>query len=401
MSDLENLKNTDDNIDIKKRIIALVDCDSFFVSCEQADKPELKNTPTCVISGPNGCVISRSREAKEVGVKMGMPMFMAKKDFPAVNYICADHTKYHEYSKRVMACLKDYSPDIEIVSVDEAYIDLTGVQRLFKKDYIEIVKDIRKTILEKTDIPVSIGISHSKILAKLASDKAKKTGGIFKIGINDIMPVLEKTEIEELCGIGRANSLTLKRHGVLLASEFVSKDDVWVKSKLGVLGIELRHELLGECVSKVSSKYEPPKSIQSTSVIGEGTFSSNLNELKMEISKHLHSACARLRYHGGKCKVIGLLLRGKDFVTYFDKKVLLKPTDFELTLQKGVSELLPKIYKPNTLYRSTGIVLDDLSYGGEQLSLFATEEDKKEQNLSQCIENIEKRFGKNSIRTGF
>ena len=398
---MERTENINDNIDMKTRVIALVDCDSFFVSCEQADRPELKNTPTCAISGPNGCVVSRSREAKQVGVKMGMPMFMAKKEFPDVNYIVCDHIKYHEYSKRVMACLNDYSPDIEIVSVDEAYIDLTGTQKLFQKNYIEIAKDIRKRILEKTDIPVSIGISHSKILAKLASDKAKKTGGIFKIGVNDIMSVLEKTDIEEICGIGKANALTLKRSGIMLASELVSKDDIWIKSKLGVNGIELKHELLGECISKVNSKSEPPKSIQNTSVIGEGTFSNDIHILKMEISKHLHSACAKLRYHGGKCKAVGLMLRRKDFVTYYDKKILLKPTDFELTLQKGVNELFEKIYRDGVLYRSTGVVLENISYGNEQLSLFATEEDIKAQNLSKCIDNIEKRFGRNSIRTGF
>ena len=166
-----------DNNDMKKRYIALVDCDSFFVSCEQADDPELKESPTCVVSGPNGCVLSRSKEAKQMGIRMGMPLFMAKKEFPNANYICANHDKYHEYSKKVMACLNDFSPDVEVVSVDEAYIDLTGTQRLINKTYSEIVKMIRETILEKTDIPVSIGLSHSKMLAKLASDKAKKTGG--------------------------------------------------------------------------------------------------------------------------------------------------------------------------------------------------------------------------------
>ena len=398
---LENLKNTDDNINMKTRIIGLVDCDSFFVSCEQASNPELKNKPVCVISGKNGCVISRSKEAKQMGVKMGMPMFMAGKDFPDAVYIAADHDKYHNYSKSVMKCLNDYSPDIEIVSVDEAYIDLTGTQKLFKKNYIEIAKDIRETILKRTDIPVSIGLSHSKILAKLASDKAKKTGGIFKIGKNDIISVLEKTDIDEICGIGKANSLTLKRNGILLASEFISKDDIWIKSKLGVPGIELKHELSGECVSKVSSKNEPPQSIQSTSVIGEGTFSDDINIIKMEISKHLHSACSRLRYHKGKCKTLGLLLRGKDFITYYEKTKLIKPTDFEITLQKEINELLPKLYKQGVLYRSTGVVLENISYAGEQLSLFSTEEDKKAQNLSQCIEKIEQKFGKNSIRTGF
>lgn len=398
---METPKKIDDNISMKTRIIALVDCDSFFVSCEQADNPKLKNTPTCVISGVNGCVVSRSKEAKQTGVRMGMPMFMARKEFPDVNYIVADHDKYHSYSKKVMNCLKDYSPDIEIVSVDEAYIDLTGTQKLFKKNYIEIVKDIRQTILEKTDISVSIGLSHSKILAKLASDKAKKTGGIFKIGKNDIESVLEKTEIEEICGIGRANALTLKRNGIMLASELVKKGDIWLKSQLGVNGVELRHELLGECVSKVDGRYKPPKSIQSTSVIGEGTFSDNIDIIKMEISKHIHSACARLRYHRGKCKSVGLLLRRKDFVTLCEKKILLKPTDFELTVQRAINEILPKIYQEKVLYRSTGVFLENLSFEGEQLSLFTTEEDEKERNLSKCIENIEKRFGKNSIRTGF
>ena len=385
---------------MKKRVIALVDCDSFFVSCEQADDKGYKNTPTCVISGRNGCVVSRSKEAKQLGVRMGMPVFMAKREFPEANYIVADHHKYHDYSKRVMACLNDFSPDIEVVSVDEAFIDLTGTRKLFKMEYVDICKKIREVILEKTDIPVSIGLSYSKTLAKLASDKAKKTGGIFKIGKDDIIPVLTKTEIEEISGIGRANSLTLKREGILTGAELVSKEDGWLKSKLGVNGIELKHELLGECVSKVSNVYEPPKSIQDTSTICDGTFTDDINVIKMEISRHIHSACSRLRYHKGKCSVVGLLLRGKDFITYYDKKVLVKPTDFELTIQKGINELLPKLYQKGTVYRSTGIVLENLSFGGEQLSLFS-EGNEKEQKLSKCLDNIEKRFGRNAIRTGY
>ncbi len=385
---------------MKRRVIALVDCDSFFVSCEQADDKGYKNTPTCVISGRNGCVISRSKEAKELGVRMGMPMFMAVKEFPEANYIVADHHKYHEYSKKVMKCLEDFSPDIEVVSVDEAYVDLTGTKRLFKKDYVDICKMIRETILEKTDIPVSIGLSYSKTLAKLASDKAKKTGGIFKIGKDDIIPVLLKTDIDEICGIGRANSLTLRKNGVLTAYELIQKDDAWLKTKLGINGIELRHELIGEVVSKVSNVYEPPKSIQDTSTICDGTFSNDINVIKMELSRHLHGACSRLRYHNGKCSSIGVMLKGKDFVTYYDKEILVKPTDFELTLQKSVNIILEKIYSKNITYRSTGIVLENLSFGGEQLSLFS-ENDEKEINLSKCIDNIEKRFGRNSIRTGF
>lgn len=383
------------------RIIALVDCDSFFVSCEQVDNPEYKNVPTCVISGSNGCVVSRSKEAKSLGVKMGLPYFMAKKDYPNVNYVVANHDKYSKYSKKVMECLNEFSPDVQVVSIDEAFIDLTGTRRLFKRNYVDIVKLIRQTIFEKTGIPVSIGLSLSKTLAKLASDKAKSHGGVYVIGTRKILPVLKTTNVDEISGIGSANNLILRRSGVFTAEEFVIKDDVWVKSKLGVRGLELKHELLGEVVSPVENKYEPPKSIQDTSTICDGQFSSDVNVIKMEISRHIHSACSRLRYHNGKCLVVGLMLKTKDFSTYFDKKTLVKPTDFELTVQKAVNELFEKMFNPSSIYRSTGVILEKLSFSdGEQLSLFSLP-DEKEQKLSKCIDNIERKFGKNSIRTGF
>ena len=386
---------------MKRRIIALIDCDCFFVSCEVADDKGYKNTPVCVISGRNGCVVSRSKEAKELGVRMGMPFFMAKKEFPESNYIVANHDKYHAYSKRVMECLNDFSPDVQVVSVDEAFIDLTGTQKLFGKNYIDIIKQIKETILEKTGIPVSIGLSHSKTLAKLASDKAKKNGGIYSIGVRNIIDELKKTDIDDVCGIGKANSLTLRRYGILTAFEFVSKQDDWIKSIFGVNGIELKHELLGEMISRVDNRYEPPKSIQDTSTICDGTFSSEEHIIKMELCRHLHSACSRLRHHNGKCSSIGVMLKTKDFATFYEKEKLIKPTDFELTLQKTVNILFEKLYKKDVLYRSCGIVLENISFAdGEQLSLFS-EGSEKEEKLSKCIDNIEKRFGKNSIRTGF
>ena len=133
-----------------------------------------------------------------------------------------------------MKCLDDFSPDVQVVSVDEAFIDLTGTRKLFNRNYINIAKLIRETILEKTDIPVSIGISLSKTLAKLASDKAKSTGGIYAIGTSKIISELQKTNIDEISGIGKANSLTLRRYGILTGYEFVSKTDEWIKTKLGI-----------------------------------------------------------------------------------------------------------------------------------------------------------------------
>ena len=148
------------------KIIALVDCDSFFVSCEQAVNPELKNKPVCVLSNRDGCVIARSREAKKMGIRMGLPYFMAKSDFPGAIYLSGNHDLYRQTSAKVMNLLRELTPTVEVYSVDEAFVDLTGLERLYKKNSLDIARHIRAEILEKIDIPVSIGLSSSKTLGQ-------------------------------------------------------------------------------------------------------------------------------------------------------------------------------------------------------------------------------------------
>ncbi len=222
-------KNKNDNAAMaKKHVIALVDCDSFFVSCEQSVNPDLKGKPVCVMSGRGQCVISRSREAKKLGVKMGMPYFQIEGELKKAIYINANHELYSEISKKVMEVLKTFSPNVEVYSVDEAFIDLTGLERLYKRNYLEIAQMIREKILQETDIPVSIGVSSSKSLAKLASDKAKTMGEkVFLVGARKIEPLLKETSIDEIWGIGRNLSQLLRKNGILTAYELVSQNDLW------------------------------------------------------------------------------------------------------------------------------------------------------------------------------
>ena len=131
---------------MSEKIIALVDCDSFFVSCEQAFDESLQNKPVCVLSNNDACVIARSKEAKELGIKMGMPYFMAKKQFPDAVYLSGDIGKYKQVSKKIISVLKDFSPSVEVYSIDEAFIELTGLRRLYKKNYYKIAQDIRDRI---------------------------------------------------------------------------------------------------------------------------------------------------------------------------------------------------------------------------------------------------------------
>ncbi|MGN1124608.1 MAG: hypothetical protein ACI4SM_00330, partial [Candidatus Gastranaerophilaceae bacterium] len=159
------------------KIFALVDCDSFFVSCEQAVDKFLKGKPVCVTGGVNGCVVSRSKEAKALGVPMGYPTFMAKREFKNVIYISGNNELYHEYSTKVMGILKDFSPNVEVCSIDEAYVDFTGLCKLYRCNYFKLAQKLRNRILDELDLPVSIGVSSKKTLEKFASDYEKDKGG--------------------------------------------------------------------------------------------------------------------------------------------------------------------------------------------------------------------------------
>lgn len=400
---LDEIQNRINNIAMaKKNVIALVDCDSFFVSCEQKVNPELKGKPVCVMSARGQCVISRSKEAKALGIRMGMPYFQVEGKMKEATFINASHDLYGNVSREVMSILKEFSPNVEVYSIDEAFVDLTGLERLYKKNYLEIAEMIRAEIKEQVDIPVSIGVSSTKSLAKLASDKAKKLEeGIFLIGSRKILPVLERTSIDEIWGIGRNLSALLRKNGILTAYELVKQSDIWLNKQIGIRGLEMKHELLGEMVSPVSNEIKLPKSIQKTSAMAK--FTSDKEYIKNSLNYHIHRACVKLRRLNAKCHGIGLMLRTKDFKVYYDKRVLNQATSFELEISDIIFEMLEDMYNPNILYRSTGVTLDSFVYNNEaQLSLFANnEEEIKKEKLSKCFDKLEEKFGKDIIQTGF
>ena len=387
---------------IKQKVIALVDCDSFFVSCEQKRNPELKNKPVCILSNKEGCVISRSKEAKQMGIKMGEPYFIAKKEHSKAIYVVADHDYYCEVSNSVMSVLKNFSPMVQVYSVDEAFVDFTGLTKLYKKNYRQLALYLRELVLNEVDIPVSIGVSSTKTLSKLASDKAKKeSDGVFLIGQRKILKVLNRTNIDEIWGIGRRLSIKLRKHGIITAKEFVEKSDAWLDLKIGIHGIQMRHELLGQMVSPVTNEKSLPKSIQNTQAFG--VFTSDINYIKNELNRHIHTSCRKLRYYETKCSQIGVMLRTKDFRVFYTKKELLTPVDFELEISDIAFKLLDKIYDPSILYRSTGITLEKFGeQGSQQLLLYADSQDLiKKEKLAKCLDKLESKFGKNIIKTGF
>lgn len=385
-----------------QKYIALIDCDSFFVSCERKMNPELKGKPVSVVSGERGCVIARSREAKALGIPMGIPLFQAVEKYPECIYITANHYAYTKISAMVMQILKEYSPNVQVYSIDEAFVDFTGLTKLYKKNYFKLAYEIQQRILKEVDIPVSIGIGKTKTIAKLASDKSKNTSThISLVGKSKLTEVLRHTDIQEVWGIGRKLGVKLRGLGVRTAYDYVMRDDSWIKARFGKNGLAIKSELLGIMISPISNEIELPKSISDTKSFLE--FSSDLQFLKNELSIHIHDVCTRLRKINCKASTIGVILKTKDFRTLYSKVQVAVPINFEFEISKYAFPVLEKMFSSDTLYRSVGIVLEDFNLcSQEQLILFDTDTKREQkEKLGKSLDKLEQKFGRNIVRTGF
>lgn len=380
-----------------KTTIALIDCDSFFVSCEQLMDPRLKNKPVCVMSNNDSCVVARSREAKQLGIKMGMPMFQAKKMFPDAVYLSGNLPFYYEISARVMGVARDFSPIVEVYSVDECFIDFSGLQQYYKCSHFEMAKILRENILKQVGVPVSIGIAPTKTLAKLASEKAKVRDGVYQINNNQIISELQNTKIAEIWGVGANTNNLLSKYGIINSSDFVLKPDSWLKNRLGRRGIEIKSELLGHKIYQLKENVELPKSIQKTS-----TFAKNTNDrfiLKKSITYHVHRACKKLRALGLKTRSVSFMLKTRHFNVLIMKKNLLNLTNCEFEINRMIDEFLDEFFDENMLYRSSGVIFDNLTATEQsQLSLFNNIENSEKYNkLTTVWDKLENKFGKKGI----
>ena len=388
-----------------KRVIALVDCNNFFVSCERLLKPELIGKPVCVLSNNDGCVVSRSNEAKRMGVEMGAPYFIVKNQFKKVVFLSGNLPFYCEISKRVMDKLYDFTPDVEIYSIDEAFLDLTGLRKTFNCSYEEIVEKIVKDIKNEIGIDVSVGLSYSKVLAKLANDKAKALQKIkidkktYKIGYRQIQEELKSTLISEVWGVGKNTTALLKKHLIQSAWDFVSQEDIWIKKNLGKIGLDLKQELLGNVINPVQAVSSAPKSVSRSESFKE--FQTDKNYIQEQLNTHIHKVCKKLRNENLVANCISVMLRTKDFQVFDMKINLILPTNTEFELINHSKEILDKLYQKGIVYRSVGFCAMKLtSAKTQQSSLFDGGENLKKQELSKSWDKLEEKFGKGIVTLG-
>lgn len=379
------------------RAILHLDADAFFTSCEQAAHSELRGKP--VIAGKErGIVAAASYEAKARGVKTGMSLLDVRKVCPEAIIVPSDYETYSLYSLRMFEILRRFSPDVEEYSIDEAFVDLTGLRRSFHGPYVMIAKRMQETIETELGITVSVGVSISKVLAKIGS-KHNKPHGLTIIPGRDIHLYLQKLLIEKIWGIGPNTAAFLRKFGIVTALQFARKDEKFIQKHLSKPYQEIWNELNGRSVYPVVT--ESKSSYQSISKTKTFTPPSN-NETFVfaQLSKNLENACIKARRYKLAATRLIICLRKQDYTGTGVEIKLSCPTAYPTDLLGPLREGFNHVYQGNAFYRQTGIVLAGLvSEKGIQYTLFDDPARiEKMAKVYNAVDELSKKFGKHTIQ---
>ncbi len=382
--------------------IGLVDCNSFYVSCERLFNPKIKRKPVVVLSNNDGCIISRSNEAKALGIKMGEPYFKAKDIIIKnnVNVFSSNYSLYGDLSRRVMRTLKRFNSDIEIYSIDEAFMDLSNFS---DKEVEEVGKEIRSTVLKWTGIPTSIGIAKTKTLSKVANHIAKKTkvGVTSLIGVENLDPILEKVEINDVWGVGRQLTKFYQKNGIYNAKQLKNKSNTWIKKCSNVLSSRTAMELRGiPCIELEKTTSKRKSCVVSRSF---GKRVENFQELKEAVASYCLNASEKLRSENLVAKALTVFVRTSPFQRSFGYYSNSKTIDFPVATNNSIEtvktaiSILQDIYKNGYRYQKAGVMFSGLSNEDNKNNLFACEKDEKINRLMRSIDKTNYRFGRSTL----
>ena len=387
---------------LRTRKIALVDCNSFYVSCERLFNPKIRRKPVVVLSNNDGCIISRSTEAKALGIKMGEPYFKAKDIIikNKVEVFSSNYSLYGDLSRRVMRTLKRFNAEIEVYSIDEAFLDLSN----FPDSEVEKVgKEIRETVLKWTGIPTSIGIAKTKTLSKVANHIAKKkeSGVTSLIGIENIDPILEKVEINDVWGVGRQLTKFYHKNGIYNAKQLKNKSNTWVKKNSNVLGSRTAMELRGiPCIDIETTQSKRKSCVVSRSF---GQRIEKYQELKEAVANYCLNASEKIRSESLIAKSITVFVRTSPFQSRFGYYSNSKTIDFAISTNNSIEIVktalvaLDSIFKNGYRYQKAGIMLTGLSNEDGSKNLFSSEKDEKIKGLMKSIDNTNYRYGRSTL----
>ncbi|MFK7059733.1 Y-family DNA polymerase [Flavobacterium oreochromis] len=386
---------------------ALVDCNNFYASCQRVFEPRLLGKPIVVLSNNDGCVIARSNEAKTLGIPMGAPAFEFKQIFEQNNIevFSSNYALYGDMSSRVMNLLRTFTPDIEIYSIDEAFLKFQGFE-FFNLE--EIGNNMRRIVTKGTSIPISIGFAPTKALAKVANKIAKKfperTNSVYVIDTEEKrIKALKWTKIEDVWGIGRQHAKRLQAKNIFNAYQFTQMPDDWVRKEMSVVGLRLKHELEG----KPTLDLEMPKSKKmiATTRSFEKMYTS-IEDLSERVATFTASCAEKLRNQNSHCNMIMVFITSnyhrKDLAQYSRNIVINTdfPTNSTMELNHYAQIGLKAIFKEGIQYKKAGVIVMGITPNSQtQLSLFNTS-NPKHQPIMSVIDKLNKSYGTSKVKFG-
>jgi len=387
---------------------ALVDCNNFYASCERVFQPSLNGKPIVILSNNDGCIISRSDEAKALGIPMGAPEFKVRDLIKQhdIKVFSSNYALYGDLSSRVMAVLGQFTPNIEVYSIDEAFLNFDGIRI---DNYQNYGLEMKKRTLQWLSIPVSVGFAPTKALAKVANKIARKfpkeTLGSHVIDTEEKrIKGLKWTKIEDVWGIGFRLTKKMKAQNIHTAYDFtLPHNEAFIKKEMGVVGNRLRLELLGQSVLEL----EEPKDKKNIAVTRsfDGSISS-FDEMKERVSTFATVCAEKLRAQKSCCHGVILYLRKDKYkmdaqrYNFYKMETLPFASNSNITLSSVAVKILKELFEEGQVYKKAGIIVTQIiPQDQKQLHLFE-EENPKHQKLMQVIDAYHKKTGERKIRLG-
>ena len=387
---------------------ALADCNNFFVSCERVFRPDLEGRPVVVLSNNDGCAIARSNEAKRLGIRMGQPMFEFRHliDSGSVTVFSSNFALYGDMSRRVQQTLSRFAPAIEVYSIDESFIDLTGLGA--DTDLDLWAKTVSGECRRCTGIPVSVGVAPTKTLAKIASKLCKQypatKGGCWMHRPEDVEKVLQRFSIEDIWGIGRRYSRRFKGYfGMNTAWDFYIKDKSWVSTEMGIGGVRTWQELHGIPSISFEDSAQAKKQIMISRTFAKEI--TGLDELSAQVSMFCSMAVEKLRRQGSSCSNVTVFIMTNRFhrdngLTQFESRMTQFPTatDSTLEINTAVMHVIRDMFRSGYGYKRAGVVLGDILPSDKvQLSFFDNIDRDRHSRLMSVMDSINRREGRNTV----
>ena len=389
---------------MRDKVFALIDCNAFYVSCERVFNPKLNNRPVVALSNNDGCIISRSKEAKALGIKMGVPLFKVKDIVKKEKVVVfsSNYTLYADMSRRVMNIISSSSPYTEIYSIDEAFVELSSLPI----DYESYAHQLRQTILQHTGIPVSIGIASTKTLAKVANHKAKKddslNGVCSLVNYNNIDQILELTEVGDVWGVGRRLSKKLINHGIHNAKLLKNCSDSWIRKMMSVNGLKTITELRGISCIPLEEYSMTRKSCCTTRSFGK--LLTNLEDIEQAVTTFARRAAERIRSESLAASCVSVFVRTNPFdkkSAYYSNgasRTLSHPTHDSITIIETALLLTKRIFKNNYQYKKAGVLLSGLCDKSEIQETLFEKNYNQNSDLMSAIDAINYRYGRDTLQ---